>query len=144
MWAATAVGGVFQSTNQGTSWTVTPLINRELSDLTTSHYHNVAAANGAAGITLLLSTYEGMWTSPSNSISWQYIDIIPTRLARHVSMSPNYVNDQTLFANTYGGGNLWTSTGAASICACVRVVRKSGRMAPRSVMSGVPCCQRRT
>ncbi len=114
MWAATAVGGVFQSTNQGTSWTVTPLINRELSDLTTSHYHNVAAANGAAGITLLLSTYEGMWTSPSNSISWQYIDIIPTRLVRHISISPNYASDQTLFANTYGGGNLWTTNGAAS------------------------------
>jgi photosystem II stability/assembly factor-like uncharacterized protein len=43
LWAATAVGGVFESTNQGTSWTVTPLINRELSNLTTSHYHNVAA-----------------------------------------------------------------------------------------------------
>ncbi len=114
LWAATAVGGVFESNNQGTSWTVTPLINRELSNLTTSHYHNVAAANSAGGINLILATYEGMWTSPANSISWQYIDIIPTRLARHVSMSPNYVNDQTLFANTYGGGNLWTSTGAAS------------------------------
>jgi hypothetical protein len=55
-----------------------------------------------------------MWTSPGNPISWQYIDIIPTRLVRHMSMSPNYVNDQTLFANTYGGGNLWTATGAAS------------------------------
>ena len=114
MWAATAVGGVFESTNKGTSWTVTPLINRELSDLTTSHYHNVAAANSATGITLLLSTYEGMWTSPGNSISWQYIDTIPTRLVRHISISPNYANDKTLFANTYGGGNLWTTTGAAS------------------------------
>ena len=114
LWTATAVGGVFQSTNQGTSWTVTPLINRELSNLTTSHYHNVAAANNAGGINLVLATYEGMWTSPGNSISWQYIDIIPTRLARHITMSPNYANDQTLFANTYGGGNLWTTNGAAS------------------------------
>jgi photosystem II stability/assembly factor-like uncharacterized protein len=114
MWAATAVGGVFESTNQGATWAVTPLINRELSDLTTSHYHNVAAGNSASGITLLLATYEGLWTSPSTSISWQYIDTIPTRLVRHVLMSPDYANDHTLLANTYGGGNLWTTNGASS------------------------------
>ena len=114
LWVATAVGGVFESTNKGTSWTVTPLINRTLSDLTTSHYHDVAAANSASGITLILATYEGMWTSPSNSISWQYIDIIPTRLVRHISISPNYAKDHSLFANTYGGGNLWTTNGGAA------------------------------
>jgi len=119
MWAATAanpptVGGVFQSTNQGASWTLAPLINRDLSDLTTSHYHNVAAAASASGTTLILSTFEGMWTSPSTSISWQYIDLLPTRLIRHILLSPNYANDQTLFANTYGGGNLWSTNGGGS------------------------------
>jgi photosystem II stability/assembly factor-like uncharacterized protein len=114
IWAATAVGGIFQSTNQGTSWAATPLINRELSPLTESHYHNVAAANTASGVTLILATYEGLWISPSSAISWQYIDMIPTRLVRHLSISPNYANDQTVFANTYGGGNLWSTTGGAS------------------------------
>jgi photosystem II stability/assembly factor-like uncharacterized protein len=114
LWVATAVGGVFESTNQGAAWAAAPLINRELSPLTTSHYHNVAAANGASGITLMLATYEGLWTSPATSISWQYIDTMPTRLVRHMPISPNFANDQTLFANTYGGGNLWTTTGGAS------------------------------
>lgn len=114
LWAATAVGGVFQSTNQGAAWTVAPLINRELSPLTTSHYHTVAAANSAGGITLILASYEGLWTSPGSPISWQYIDTMPTRLVRHLLISPNYANDQTIFGNTYGGGNLWSTTGASS------------------------------
>jgi photosystem II stability/assembly factor-like uncharacterized protein len=119
MWAATAAtppanGGVFQSVNQGASWTGPIVFNRELSDLTTSHYHNVAAASAAGGITLFLSTFEGMWTAPASSITWQYIDILPTRLVRHVLLSPNYANDQTVFANTYGGGNLWSTNGGGS------------------------------
>jgi len=119
LWAATAanpptVGGLFESVNQGASWTLTPLINRDLSDLTTSHYHNVAAVNTGSGISLVLATFEGMWLSPSNPISWQYVDLLPTRLVRHILLSPNYVNDQTVFANTYGGGNLWSTTGGAT------------------------------
>lgn len=114
MWVATAVGGVFQSNNQGSTWTVTPLINRQLSDLTTSHYHNVAAAFGSSGISLILATFEGMWTSASNPISWQYVDTMPTRLIRHILLSPNFATDQTIFASTYGGGNLWSTAGGAS------------------------------
>ena len=114
IWVATAVGGVFQSTNKGTSWTVTPLINRVLSPMTTSHYHAVAAGSGGSGTTLILATYEGLWASPSSPISWNYIDTMPTRLIRHLLISPNYATDQTIFANTYGGGNLWSTTGGAS------------------------------
>jgi photosystem II stability/assembly factor-like uncharacterized protein len=114
LWVATAVGGVFQSTNLGASWAGVALINRELSPITTSHYHNVAAGATGTGTTLILATYEGLWTSPSSSISWQYIDTMPTRLIRHLLISPNYVNDKTIFGNTYGGGNLWSTTGGAS------------------------------
>jgi photosystem II stability/assembly factor-like uncharacterized protein len=121
IWVATmdtppANGGVFQSNNQGASWALQTPFNRELSDLTTSHYQNVAAASTAnGGIALFLAAYEGLWTSPSSpAISWQYIDTMPTRLIRHLLVSPNYANDQTLFANTYGGGNLWSTNGGAS------------------------------
>jgi len=119
IWVATAdtppaVGGVFQSVDQGALWTGPIQFNRELSPLTTSHYHNVAAGNSASGITLVLATYEGLWISPSSAISWQYIDTIPTRLVRHIFISPNYVNDKTLFADTYGGGNAWSTSGGAS------------------------------
>jgi len=114
VWVATAVGGIFQSTNQGASWAVLPLINRELSPITTSHYHNVAAGATGSGTTLILATFEGLWTSPGSSISWQYVDTMPTRLIRHLLISPNYATDKTIFANTYGGGNLWSSNGGAS------------------------------
>jgi photosystem II stability/assembly factor-like uncharacterized protein len=119
LWVATAdtppaTGGVFQSTNQGGVWVLQTPFNRELSDLTTSHYQDVAAANGASGIALFLAAFEGLWTSPSGTISWQYIDTFPTRLVRHLLLSPNYASDQTLFGNTYGGGNLWSTTGGAT------------------------------
>jgi photosystem II stability/assembly factor-like uncharacterized protein len=114
MWAATAVFGIFQSTNQGITWTPVAPINRELSNLTNSHYRNVAAANTAGGIVLILATYEGLWTSPSGSISWQYVDTVPTRIVTRMPISPNFANDQTLFCNTYGGGNLWSTSGGSS------------------------------
>jgi photosystem II stability/assembly factor-like uncharacterized protein len=114
LWIATAVNGVFQSTNQGASWTVLPLINRELSPITTSHYHNVTAGSTGTGTTLILASFEGLWVSPSSPVSWQYIDTIPTRLIRHLLISPNYANDNTVFGNTYGGGNLWSVNGGVS------------------------------
>jgi len=115
LWASTAVGGVFQSTNQGASWTLGGAVSRTLSTLTNTHYQTVSAAALGNGTALYLGMYEGIWTSPgSPSISWQYIDTLPTRLIRHINLSPNYANDQTVFANTYGGGNLWSTNGGAT------------------------------
>jgi hypothetical protein len=58
--------------------------------------------------------YEGLWTSNNSAQSWLYIDTLPTRLIRHVNLSPNYAEDQTLFASTYGGGNLWSTNGGST------------------------------
>jgi photosystem II stability/assembly factor-like uncharacterized protein len=113
LWVTTAVKGVFQSTNAGASWTGTT-VSRALSPLTTTHYQTIAATAGASGNVLYLGMYEGVWTSSASAISWQYIDTLPTRLIRHINVSPNYVNDQTVFANTYGGANLWSITGGAT------------------------------
>jgi hypothetical protein len=113
LWVTTAVGGVFQSSNRGASWSGTT-VSRALSPLTNIHYQTIAASAASSGNVLYLGMYEGLWTSSASAISWQYIDILPTRLMRHINLSPNFTNDQTLFANTYGGANLWSTTGGAS------------------------------
>jgi len=57
--------------------------------------------------------YEGLWVSVDGAATWRYIDTLPTRLIRHINLSPNYAQDQTVFASTYGGGNLWSTTGGS-------------------------------
>jgi photosystem II stability/assembly factor-like uncharacterized protein len=106
VWITTAAGGVYQSNNRAVSWTATAAVSRHLSGLTTTHYEVVAPAGGAL---LFLAMYEGMWTSNDRGASWNYIDLLPTRLIRYVNLSPNYASDHTVFANTYGGGNLWST-----------------------------------
>jgi hypothetical protein len=114
LWVTTAVSGVFQSNTQGTAWMPGEIIPRALSNLSSTHYQALAAAAGGAGTALYLATYEGLWSAAGSPSSWQYIDTVPTRLIRGINLSPHYAQDQTLFANTYGGGNLWSTTGGAS------------------------------
>jgi len=110
LWVTTAVNGVFQSSNRGIAWTQGAAINRILSFQTTDHYRVVAAASTGTGTELFLATFEGAWSSFNNATGWQYSDTIPTRLVRHMLLSPNYSQDHTVFATTYGGGNLWSTT----------------------------------
>ena len=105
VWVTAANGGVFQSTNTGASWSAT-IVSRALSSLSDIHYQSIAAAVNGSDNVLFLGMYEGLWTSNADVISWQYIDTLPTRLIRHINLSPDYTNDQTIFANSYRGGNL--------------------------------------
>ena len=132
LWASTAVGGVFQSTNQGASWTLGGTVSRTLSTLTNIHYQTVSAATSGSAIALYLGMYEGVWTSSAASISWQYIDTLPTRLIRHINLSPNYANDQTVFANSYGGANLWSTSGGATW-----TFQNTGMLLPFTDASGI-------
>ena len=63
---------------------------------------------------LFLGMFEGLWSSVSLASSWHYIDTIPTRFIRYINLSPNYAQDQTIFASTYGGGNLWSTNGGST------------------------------
>ena len=114
LWVATAGGGVLQSTNLGASWGSCTTVARTLSNLTKIHYQTLAAGSNGSGSVLYLGMYEGLWTMSAGATSWQYLDTMPTRLIRYINLSPNYANDQTIFANTYGGGNLWSSNGGVS------------------------------
>ena len=115
LWISTNVGGVYESQNEGASWTKSANVPRSLpSSQTTVHYRVMAAGSTSVGTTIYLGMYEGLWTSTNQASAWNYIDTIPTRLVRHLKLSPTYAQDQTVFATTYGGGNLWSTTGGSS------------------------------
>ena len=111
MWVATAVGGVFESRNRATTWTLPGTVPRPLSPQTNSHYVTISAGKGANGPALFVGMFEGLWSSTTGGTSWLYCDTLPTRLVRQLQVSPNYPQDQTVFASTYGGGTLWTYNG---------------------------------
>ncbi len=114
LWITTASGGVFQSTTSAASWTPGALVSRTLSNQTSIHYQAIAAAGTSVGPVLYLAMFEGLWTSSSGGSSWLYIDTLPTRLVRYIHLSPNFGQDKTVFASTYGGGNLWSVNGGTS------------------------------
>jgi sugar lactone lactonase YvrE len=131
-WAATGSSGVFQTTTLGASWNPATAISRQPSCLTQTHYQAIAAAAGNGGTVLFLATYEGMWTSTAAGSSWQYIDTLPTRIIRHIHMSPAFAQDGTIFASAYGSGNLWSTNAGVSW-----IFQNSGMQAPYTDASGL-------
>lgn len=109
LWVTTDNSGVFQSTTAGNSWGTPVVVPRAPSDLTSVHYQYITAGPGIQ----VLGMFEGLWLSANAGVSWQYVDTCPTRIIRYVNMSPNYPQDQTVFASTYGSGNLWSIDGGA-------------------------------
>lgn len=114
VWITSATAGVYQSNSRGASWTLGTTVPRTLSGLTSTHYQAVAPASGGSSALLYLAMFEGLWTSSNSAQSWLYIDTLPTRLVRHINLSPNFTSDHTVFASTYGGGNLWSSDGGST------------------------------
>ncbi|HXM39618.1 MAG TPA: BACON domain-containing carbohydrate-binding protein, partial [Bryobacteraceae bacterium] len=131
-WAATGSSGVFQTTTLGASWNPPSTVSRQLSDLTPTHYQALAAASSGSGAVLFMAMYEGLWTSIDNGSSWQYIDTWPTRIVRHINMSPGFAQDGTVFASTYGGGNLWSTNAGLSW-----TFQNTGMQAPYTDASGI-------
>lgn len=128
----TCATAVFQSNTSGASWTALPNVSRAMSSLTTSHYQAVAAGAGGTGPVLYLAMYEGLWTSNSIGSAWQYIDTLPTRLVRHINLSPNYAQDQTIFVSTYGSGNLLSTNGGSAW-----TFQNTGMLRPYTDASGI-------
>jgi photosystem II stability/assembly factor-like uncharacterized protein len=116
LWIATNTAGVYESANLGASWTKSTNVPRGLPPAiqTSVHYRVITAGATNTGTMIYLGMYEGLWNSNNGASSWNYIDTIPTHLVRHMKLSPAYAQDQTVFATTYGGGNLWSTTGGAS------------------------------
>ncbi len=132
LWVTSATGGVSQSTNAGMSWGAPTTVSRTLSSLTSTHYQAIATGASGSGDVLYLAMFEGLWTFSNNGAAWQYLETLPTRLIRYINVSPGYANDQTVFANTYGGGNLWTTNGGTTW-----TFQNAGMQGPYTDASGI-------
>ncbi len=113
LWICANTSGVFQSSSGGASWSMFSTVSRALSNLVPIHYQAVASSINNGSPFVVLGMYEGLWVA--NGVpSFQYVDTIPTRLVRYINISPAYAQDQTIFASTYGGGNLWSTDGGTT------------------------------
>ena len=110
--AASANAGVFKSTDEGRSWSPMAAIGRHLDhDQSSVHFRALALAPDGASDVVFLGMYEGFWKSAGAGSTWQFVDLFPSHLIRSFAMSPDYPNDHTLFASTYGGGIVATFDG---------------------------------
>jgi photosystem II stability/assembly factor-like uncharacterized protein len=112
-----AGGGVYKSTNRGTSWTAinTGLSSTALADLRTIAFSPAYAADS----TLFLGTGRaGIWRSTDGGTSWTAINTghSPQKDVGSIVISPNFATDRTLFTGcpswqgfkSTNGGDSWT------------------------------------
>lgn len=112
IFVASAAEGVFKSTDGGRSWFKTGEVKRTLSAQTQAHFQALAITiDHTNDLLIFLGMFEGLWKSADGGLTWQYVELLPTYLVRSLALSPNYEEDQTLFAATYGGGILWSDDG---------------------------------
>jgi len=91
LFAGTGVGGVFLSTNNGTSWTATGLKRAWVCALAVS-------PNGAGGTNLFAGTEGGVFLSTNNGTSWTATGLTNRDVIAFA------VSGTNLFAGTWGGG----------------------------------------
>ncbi|MCL6093467.1 MAG: Ig-like domain repeat protein [Actinomycetota bacterium] len=102
-------GGVFKSTNGGTSWSA---VN---SGLTGTTVNSVAVSpNFATDHTLFAGTWGGVFISTNGGTSWSAVNSGLTGTAvNSVAVSPNFATDHTLFAGISGGVFISTNGGTS-------------------------------
>ena len=125
-------GGVFKSTNGGTSWSA---VN---SGLTGTTVNSVAVSpNFATDHTLFAGTWGGVFISTNGGTSWSAVNSGLTNTdINSVALSPNFASDQTLFAGTLGGvfkttngGTSWSAVNSGLTSTAVKSVALSPNFA---------------
>ena len=99
-----AGGGVFLSTNNGTSWTEAD------SGLSPLEFNGItcAAVNGSG---LFVATERGVYVSTNNGTSWAPAN---SGLPLHNEISALVASGTNLFAGTHGGGDVFSSTNSGT------------------------------
>lgn len=115
VFATSAEGDVYESTDGGRRWEVLDGPQRGLSTQTSTHYREIALSpNFGSDRTVFLATFEGLWSSQDAGASWRYSELLPISLTRSMAISPRYAQDRTLLASTYGGSILRTTDGGST------------------------------
>jgi len=105
---ATKADGIFSYNDMpGETWHLT---NEGLSQKTNqsdTHYYEIAfSPEFSLDNTVYLSTFEGVHISRDRAETWRHLEVYTNRFMRGVGISPDYANDGTVFAGSYGGGIL--------------------------------------
>lgn len=117
IFVASATGGVHRSTNAAVTWSKTAKVSERILDVnqTSLHYRALGLAlTGQGNVEVFLGMFESLWRSNDLGASWRYVEILPTHLVRSMKISPDYRNDRTLLATTYGGGLVASFDGGKS------------------------------
>ena len=124
LFAATRSKGVFMTVNLGTTWAHigpggTPDDSRITAmgftpDYAANHTLFIAASAEGSGLS---GIFKGVWNLVGSDIHWTWTRLVSglTDLdLRVLVISPNYANDLTLYAGTYGGGLFKSSNSGSS------------------------------
>jgi hypothetical protein len=118
LFAGTEYGGVFLSTNNGTSWTAAnnglPK-NPDVTSFYVSVFAFAVSPNGTGGTNLFAGTYySGVFLSTDNGTSWTAVNTgLPNTSVLSLAVSPNGTGGTNLFAGTWGGVFLSTNSGTS-------------------------------
>jgi len=105
------INGVFQSKDGGASWQEKNNGLSHLSPQTSVHFVDLAVSHAyASDKTLYVATFEGLFYSNSQGNIWLSANVVPQTMDRSLTVSSTYAVDGTVFAGTYGGGVLKSTT----------------------------------
>jgi len=102
LFAATRDRGVFRSRDGGATWALTAL-DVKRTPQTDNHFTSLALSSDyPADPTLYCGSFEGLFFSNDAGDHWLESNVSPTRIGRHLKLSPDFPNDGVAFGATYG------------------------------------------
>lgn len=112
---ATTKRGIFRSADNGASWVVKMDGLDGKSSQTKVHYLGIEISPAFAGdLTVFLASFEGVHRSENAGGLWRHMDTFSQKILRDLVVSPDYINDGTVFAGSYGGGVYRSEDGGGS------------------------------
>lgn len=125
--AATKDLGIFATLDGGLGWLRVPLTIHQSSQATNHYTKVIVSPTWYVDGKLFCGTYEGLFLGYNYGQSWFETLVNPTRSGRHVTLSPAFATDQTLFAGGYGQsllrsrdrGQTWETRGVGFDCGSV-------------------------
>lgn len=103
LFAVTQDAGLFRSRDGGRNWELTSFAVLEKTYQTTNHHlHVKLPADYPTTPDVVVGTFEGLFVSHDRAGTFQKSNINPTRIGRRLVLSPDFAQDQTLFASGYG------------------------------------------
>ncbi|MBC2726097.1 hypothetical protein [Desulfosporosinus sp.] len=102
---ATKDEGAFRSTDGGASWIPASEGLDEKTKQTSIHYLGFSISpNYENDQTIFFATFEGLHRSKNGGGKWNHLNVYHQKFIRTIVASPDYADDGTAYAGSYGGG----------------------------------------